>query len=226
MIRLLVFDFDGTLLDTETPDYDSLASIYSEHGCELPLEFWALSLGTNPSPVDLFENLEMQIGQPVDREKWQSERKRRFYSLVEKEDPRPGIISLLGEVKSKGIAIGLASSAGRDWVEKHLNRTGLRDYFQCVRTVEDVTQAKPAPDLYLSVLDFFGIAGHEALAIEDSPNGVTAAKRAGLYCAAVPNPITSRLSLNGADIHLDSLAGISLVDLEAHLRNALAGRKQ
>ncbi|MBW7939674.1 MAG: HAD family phosphatase [Candidatus Omnitrophica bacterium] len=159
MIRLLVFDFDGTLLDTETPDYDSLASIYSEHGCELPLEFWALSLGTNPSPVDLFENLEMQIAHPVDREKWQSERKRRFYSLVEKEDPRPGIISLLGEVKSKGIAIGLASSAGRDWVEKHLNRTGLRDYFQCVRTVEDVIQAKPAPDLYLSVLDFFGIAG-------------------------------------------------------------------
>lgn len=213
MIRLLVFDFDGTLLDTETPDYESLASIYREYGCELPLEFWALSLGTNPSPVNLFENLELQIGHPLDREKLNAERKRRFYELVDKEEPRPGIIPLLRDAQSKGIHIGLASSAGRDWVVKHLQRSGLANYFTCIRTFEDVKQAKPSPELYLSVLEFFAFAGNEALAIEDSPNGITAAKRAGLYCAAVPNGITSKLALNGADIHLDSLDGITIDDL-------------
>jgi len=76
-----------------------------------------------------------------------------------------------------------------------------------------VTNAKPEPDLYIAVLDCLGVAAAEAFAIEDSPNGVAAAKRAGMRCVAIPNSITARLDLSQADLILTSLAAFSLTQL-------------
>jgi beta-phosphoglucomutase-like phosphatase (HAD superfamily) len=107
----------------------------------------------------------------------------------------------------------VASSSTRDWVSGHLDRLGILGRFDCVRCRDDVTNAKPAPDLYIAVLDCLGVSASEALAIEDSPNGVIAAKRAGMRCVAIPNSITSRLDLSAADLVLRSLAEVTLQDL-------------
>jgi beta-phosphoglucomutase-like phosphatase (HAD superfamily) len=79
-----------------------------------------------------------------------------------------------------------------------------------VRCRDDVSNAKPAPDLYIAALDSLGVSPLEALAIEDSPNGVIAAKQAGMLCVAVPNSITARLDLSHADLVLRSLSDVSL----------------
>jgi beta-phosphoglucomutase-like phosphatase (HAD superfamily) len=76
-----------------------------------------------------------------------------------------------------------------------------------------VASAKPDPDLYLAVLDCLGVTAAEAIAIEDSPNGVAAAKRAGLRCVAIPNSITARLDLSRADLILSSLAELTVGQL-------------
>jgi beta-phosphoglucomutase-like phosphatase (HAD superfamily) len=98
-------------------------------------------------------------------------------------------------------------------VTGHLERVGLGSVWDCVRCRDDVREAKPAPDLYLAALECMGLAAAEAVAIEDSPNGIAAAKAAGLLCVAVPGPLTQATDLGQADLHLSSLAELPLAEL-------------
>jgi len=104
-----------------------------------------------------------------------------------------------------GPTLAIASSS-RKWVEGHLLRLGLLDRFHILRCSGDVPRVKPDPALCLAVLEATAVRAGDALALEDSPNGVLAAKRAGLACAAVPNALTARLDLGAADLRLASLA--------------------
>jgi HAD superfamily hydrolase (TIGR01509 family) len=125
----------------------------------------------------------------------------------------PGVVERIDEAKAMGLKLGVASSSTVDWVRGHLVRLGIFDRFDCVRCRDDVANAKPEPDLYLAVLECLGVDASEALAIEDSPNGVLAAKRAGMRSVAIPNSITARLDLGQADVLLGSLAEVTLAEL-------------
>ena len=92
----------------------------------------------------------------------------------------------------------------------HLRRLELLHYFHTTKCFEDTEAHKPEPEPYRSVLDALGVSPHEAVAFEDSPKGVTAARAAGIFCVAVPNPVTCRLALEHADHRLASLAEDSL----------------
>jgi HAD superfamily hydrolase (TIGR01509 family) len=134
----------------------------------------------------------------------------------------PGVVEHLDAAKAAGLKVGVASSSTLEWVRGHLARLGILDRFDCVRCRDDVTNVKPEPDLYVAVLECLGVAASEAIAIEDSPNGVLAAKRAGMRCIAIPNSITARLDLGQADVVLGSLAEVTLAELLR--RVAPAGR--
>lgn len=125
----------------------------------------------------------------------------------------PGVVEHLEAAKSIGLKLGVASSSTRDWVRGHLARLGILERFDCLRCRDDVANAKPDPDLYIAVLECLGVLASEAIAVEDSPNGVMAAKRAGLRCVAIPNSITARLDLGQADVLLGSLADVTLAEL-------------
>jgi HAD superfamily hydrolase (TIGR01509 family) len=125
----------------------------------------------------------------------------------------PGVVEHLDAAKASGFTVGVASSSTREWVSGHLARLGILDRFDCVRCRDDVTNVKPEPDLYLAVLECLGVGASDAIAIEDSPNGVLAAKRAGMRCVAIPNAITARLDLSQADLVLGSLAELTLAEL-------------
>ncbi|HEY6408189.1 MAG TPA: HAD-IA family hydrolase, partial [Ktedonobacteraceae bacterium] len=112
-----------------------------------------------------------------------------------------------------GLKIGVASSSGHEWVDSHLARLGLIDYFDSIKCYDDVKHTKPDPELYLAVLTALGVQGYQAIALEDSPNGVIAAQRAGIFCVAVPNPVTRQLSLDHADLYLSSLSDVPLEEL-------------
>jgi beta-phosphoglucomutase-like phosphatase (HAD superfamily) len=116
----------------------------------------------------------------------------------------------IAEAQRLGLKLGVASSSPLDWVEGHLTRLGLVDHFEAIRSADDVPRTKPDPALYVTALDALGVRAEEAIALEDSPHGVTAANRAGIYCVAVPNALTGRLSLDHADRVLSSLADLPL----------------
>jgi HAD superfamily hydrolase (TIGR01509 family) len=216
--KALVFDFDGLILDTEGPDFQSWQECYAEHGCELPLDVWAHCIGVPAKVFDPAAHLETLAGRPLNAEALRRTRRERFYELLEGQTPLDGVETCLRDATRLGLGLAVASSATRDWVVPHLERHGLLHYFQSIRCCEDVPRAKPHPDLFLAAVGALGVKPEEAVAFEDSPNGIRAAKRAGLYCVAVPNPVTRQLPLDEADLVLSSLAELPLEELLARLQ--------
>jgi HAD superfamily hydrolase (TIGR01509 family) len=216
MIRALVFDFDGLILDTEVPIYRAWAEIYEEHGQQLELELWQNVIGRGPGYFDPLAALERRLGYPLDREAIQARRRRRELELVERLTVQPGVREWHAQARSMGARVGVASSSSRAWVTRHLQRLGLNQW-DCIRCRDDVTQAKPAPDVYLSVLECLGLRPEEALAVEDSAAGVAAAKTAGMHCVAVPSALTTGHDLRRADLVLRSLTERSFAEVAAEV---------
>jgi HAD superfamily hydrolase (TIGR01509 family) len=212
VIRAIVFDFDGLILDTEEPIYRSWLEVYEAHGEALPFERWVQIVGSTTAQFHPQHHLEERLGRPLSQDVVEQRINRRT-QLILAQELLPGIVQHIESAKTLGLKLGVASSSTRDWVSGHLDRLGILGRFDCVRCRDDVDNAKPAPDLYTAVLDCLGVSPSEAVAIEDSPNGVIAAKSAGMLCVAVPNKITARLDLSHADVVLRSLSEVALPDL-------------
>jgi HAD superfamily hydrolase (TIGR01509 family) len=212
VIRAVVFDFDGLILDTEEPVYRSWLEVYEAHGEELPFERWVQIVGSTTTGFHPQHHLEERLGRTLPKEVLDRRVGRRT-ELVLAQKLLPGVVEHIEAAKSMGLKVGVASSSTRDWVRGHLARLGILESFDCLRCRDDVASAKPEPDLYIAVLECLGVLASEAIAVEDSPNGVMAAKRAGLRCVAIPNSITARLDLGQADLVLGSLADVTLAEL-------------
>ena len=125
----------------------------------------------------------------------------------------------LDEADALGLPLAIASSSPREWVAEHLENLGLLARFAAIACFGDDLAGKPAPDTYLAACAAIGVEPRDAIAIEDSPHGVTAAKAAGLWCIAVPHAITARLDLSHADLRLSSLADVTLREVLARARS-------
>lgn len=213
MIRALIFDFDGLILETEGPSYQSWVEVYQSFGQSLPFSTWSTIIGTTQGEFDPIVELRRLVNDKVDWERVDSTRRTRENELNEIQPIMPGVEDYLRDARRLGLKIGVASSSSCEWVVGHLTRLGLREWFDCICTSNDVVRVKPYPELYLSVLDRLKVEADEAIALEDSPNGIRAAKEAGLFCVAVPNPLTSQLVLGEADLQLGSLAEMPLEKL-------------
>ena len=212
--RGLLFDFDGLLVDTETPARLVWEELYREHGHELPQEKWATLVGTIGARFDPLGHLQELVGEQLDEEAFDTRRREREYALTDREELRPGVEEYFAEAERLGLRTAVVSSSDTNWIERHLGRLGLLvGLVAIVAANGDAERAKPRPDLYLEALDQLGLRPSEAIAFEDSPTGVSAAKAAGLVCVAVPNPITATLALDDADLVLESLADVPLAEL-------------
>ena len=212
-IQAIIFDFDGTIVDTELPEYQSWCEVYRRHGCELPVDVWGAAIGTGDGPFDPYAYLESLSRRRVERQTIRSARQRRVRDLIADQGPCPGVEAHLRAAKKQGLKVGLASSSPLNWVGPQLARLGLTDFFQAVSTSDNVAKTKPDPELYCRTLATLQVDPKEAIAIEDSPNGVQAAVAAGIFCVAVPNKVTSQLKIQGAHLTLESLASMSLGEL-------------
>ncbi|MTT30451.1 HAD-IA family hydrolase [Terrilactibacillus sp. BCM23-1] len=209
MIKAVVFDFDGVIMDSETVMYKTMREMYQKYGIDLPLEVWWKAVGTHGG-FDPIAYLEEQTGKRIDSDSFYKERDELFLSRAQKETPLPGVEALIKTIDSLGLKIGLATSSEAGWAEGHLKRLGLRDYFSCIRTAGDVEKVKPDPALYLQAVKCLGVEPHEALAIEDSYNGSLGAKNAGLYCVVVPNFVTKNMTFDHVDHRLDTLENVQI----------------
>jgi HAD superfamily hydrolase (TIGR01509 family) len=219
-LRALLFDFDGLIVDTETPSLASWQELYREHGQELTLDRWAAAVGTigGFDPVAYLREL---VG-PVDLSDALTRRRARDLELSEIEGLRPGVVDYLEEARRRGLATAIVSSSSRSWVDGHLARLERAEHFDEIVTADgDPARAKPLPVLYLETLERLEVEAAEAVAFEDSPNGVAAARAAGIFCVAVPNGVTASLGLDEADLVVPSLAELPferLLGLAANVR--------
>ena len=127
----------------------------------------------------------------------------------------PGVLDYLRDAGRLGLKLAIASSSPHSWVDMHAKRLGIFDYFDKVICADDVAagRTKPNPDLFLSALERLRVPKEAVVVFEDSPHGVTAARRAGICVVAVPNPLTSTLVIEGANLTLTSLKDLSLQEL-------------
>ncbi|SDW65216.1 HAD family phosphatase [Paenibacillus sp. CF384] len=212
-IRAIVFDFDGTLVDTESCEYEVFCKIYEEHGHVLELEKWAVCVGTIGGPFNPYDDLQELTGKVLDRNALRERFKVLHEESLREVKLRLGVLGLLDEAKQLGLRIGLASSSDRKWIDRHLREQGIADYFEAIYTRDDVELVKPDPTLYRLAVEALGVQPFEAVAVEDSLNGLKAAKAAGMKAIAVPNPITSHMDLSQADIQITGYENLTLAGL-------------
>src|SRR5947208_16241965 len=191
-IRGLLFDFDGLLVDTETPSRLVWEELYREHGHELPHDRWATLIGTIGAPFDPFGHLEELLGRRLDEQALTTRRRAREYELIDLEELRPGVEEYFAAAERLGLRTAPVRRSDDDWIARHLGRLGHLEALDTVVAANgDTARAKPRPDLYREALDRLGLQPHEAIAFEDSPNGVPAGTAGGRLCMAVANPRTA-----------------------------------
>jgi HAD superfamily hydrolase (TIGR01509 family) len=213
-LRCVIFDFDGIILDTELPEFTAWCEIYESHGQTLGHDKWSLAIGTR-NGFDPYAHLETLSGAQIDRPATRALHSKRSRELISALELLDGVETRLDEAKALGLRIGMASSSDRGWIEEHLGRFGLTSRFDVIRCCSDGLPAKPNPALYVAAVRDLGCEPREAAAFEDSPNGIAAAKAAGVYCIAVPNEMTSVLDLSAADLIVPSLAEVSLARISS-----------
>jgi HAD superfamily hydrolase (TIGR01509 family) len=213
-MKALIFDFDGTIIDTEMPDYLAWQEVYQYFGHQLPLEKWASIVGgSSASNFDPYTYLETLVGNSIDHENLWIKKRQRVAGLIEKAPILPGIIDMLKAAKKLDMGLAIASSSSYSWVSGNLHRIGLFDYFDVICTSDDVVNTKPDPSLFLLAAKKLNVDPSEAIVFEDSPNGVLAANTAGIVVVAIPNPLTAKLDLSHADYQVSSLDKLPLKEL-------------
>ncbi len=211
-IRAVVLDFDGLIVDTETPIYEAWLEAYRRHGHELGLDLWQHSLGTHGG-FDPLAHLDSLCGGTLDRAALLAEVKQTTARGCEDLPLLPGVEALLRDARELGIGRACASSSSSGWVEGWLARHGIRELFDVVATRDHVARVKPDPELFLLAASRLGVPPGSCLVFEDSANGMRAAIAAGMRCVAVPNELTRRIERPAVDLVVGSLAERPLAEI-------------
>ena len=194
MIKAIIFDFDGLIVDTETYEILSYQQIYEDHQIPFPHQRWLENIGTQGT-FNPFDEL-LRAKNELVLEKLNLERNAKYELLTKNIQPREGVLDYLIRGKELGLKIAIASSSSKKWVTTYLEKLGLLPYFDCIHTSDDVEKVKPDPELYIKTIEYFNLQPKEAIVFEDSANGSLAAIRAEIPCVIVPNETTSTLTFH------------------------------
>ena len=217
----VVLDFDGLIVDTETPIFEAWLAAYRRRGQPLGLEEWQHALGTHGG-FDPLEHLDALLGGTLDREAVLAEVKEATAAGCEGRPLLPGVLPLLRDARALGLGRAVASSSSCGWVDGWLRRHGIRELLDVVVARDDVRKVKPDPELFLLAASRLGVDPASCVVFEDSPNGMRAALAAGMRCVAVPNALTRPLARPAVDLVLESLAERPLAGIVEALATAPA----
>ncbi|HKB13152.1 MAG TPA: HAD-IA family hydrolase [Vicinamibacterales bacterium] len=215
-IAAVVFDFDGIVLDSETPEYESHRRIYERCGVPLTVADWCEAIGVwNEGHVDRrFETLRSRSRDAPPLDEYVAERQRIFQMLLPLR-PMRGIHELLLALEAAGIPAAIASTSRAGWVIPAAERIGVRDLFDAVVTGDEVPRRKPAPDVYLEAARRLDVDPSDSVAIEDSAPGVTAARAAGMTVVAIPHWLTATHDVSAAHLQVAHAGELSVERLAA-----------
>jgi len=205
-MRAILYDLDGTLIDSETAGLVSWTEVFRAHGCSLDEQLWLAEVAAGRGPCMPNAELEAAVGRRID---WAEVEQKRLVRRDELLTARPGAVEHLARASDLGLATALVTNAPGWWVEQQLGRNGLDEHrFDAIVTGHAGLPRKPAPEVYLTALELLEMDPADAVCLEDSPVGIAAAVAAGVACVAVANEVTRRLDLRAADLVVDSLTEV------------------
>lgn len=205
-LRALLFDFDGLIVDTEWAIYSAWKQTFLDHGHSLPLETFNQCIGTNFDTWSPKTHLEDLTGNSIDWHLLDDARQASIERELEGAPPMPGIPDAVNAAKAAGHKVAVVSSSSHHWVDGWLEKIGLFELFDTIVCRDDAERIKPAPDLYLVAARQLELDPATCLVIEDSINGIKAAKAAGMPNVAIPNRVTEACDFSLADRVIKSAA--------------------
>jgi HAD superfamily hydrolase (TIGR01509 family) len=217
MLKAVILDFDGTILDTETPEYKIWEEIFQEYNQILPLELWVKYIGTTWGSFDPGLYLQELCHVNIDVKEIKSFAREKYLQILDISPLRPGVEELITTLADESIPVALASSSPFHWIKLHLEYRGLLEKFSFISTADDVRVVKPAPDIYINLLNKMMLLPEDVITFEDSPNGIKSAKSAGIFSIAVPNDITMHTDLSDANMIVSSIKDIPFSELKVLL---------
>ncbi|BEL02260.1 HAD family hydrolase [Actinoplanes sichuanensis] len=219
VIKALIFDFDGLLMDTETTLLDSWRAEWTRHGLRLDESTFFADHGGDTTD-DQYALLAAAAGPGFDRAASHARRTAYRNERHRSLGLTAGMADWLREAEGLGLRLAVASSSRREWVAGHLARTGDLARFEVLACGDEVAGHKPDPAVYRLALDRLGLPPEAAVAFEDTPHGVSAAVAAGLRCVAIPNLYAHNARFGQATKLLQSAADCTLATLLADLEAA------
>ncbi|MBI1882239.1 MAG: HAD family phosphatase [Chloroflexi bacterium] len=201
----IIFDHDGTLVDTERADLESCRILYQEHGVQFSEEYWAKHIVGYLGGYDVvLDDLAGRNGHGPTREAVWNRLKELWAITSETVELMPGVADLLPQLHALGYPLAVATASDREWVKRWFTQFDLWPYFQAIATSDDVARSKPAPDVYLFAAAQLGVKPERCLVFEDSLPGLSAAKAAGMTVVVNPALHTRTLDYSLADAVIDS----------------------
>jgi HAD superfamily hydrolase (TIGR01509 family) len=208
----VIFDFDGTILDSETPEYESHKRVCADHGVHLSEDDWCSGIGIVKPDMHWFDWLCARSAAPPAFERFREATRAHFREMVRME-PMPGISALIGALVAAGVPRAIGSTAPAGWVLRALDELQLAPTFDVIVTGDQVERGKPAPDVYLEAARRLKRAPAQCVAIEDSGPGVAAAKAAGMKTVAIPHALSRTHRFDGTDLQVHTAADLTIDDL-------------
>jgi HAD superfamily hydrolase (TIGR01509 family) len=208
-VRALLLDFDGVICDTERAARRSWQELYEELGLRFPPPLWRKMIGRPEGESEALADLAARLGWSLDAAS-RARRRRRKAALAAQEPLRPGVAELTATAVTRGLSLAIVSSSPSAWIHEHLVRLGVSDRFDVIVTGDEVTHPKPAADPYQLALARLGLSCDEAVAFEDSPPGIQAARAAGVRSVAVPSSVADPADLRAADLVLENVLAYRL----------------
>jgi HAD superfamily hydrolase (TIGR01509 family) len=203
--KAVLFDFDGVLVDTEWAIYQAWRRTFLEHGHDLPLEIYTRCIGSDFDTWSPKTHLEELTGRAFDWHDLDARRQQEIMADLDDAGAMAGVENFLEKIAAHTLPVAVVSSSSHRWVDGWLGKLGLAGCFETTVCRGDAPRIKPAPDLYLEAARRLAVEPGGCLVIEDSHNGLLAARAAGMRVWVVPNRVTRHSDFTMADMTADSL---------------------
>jgi beta-phosphoglucomutase family hydrolase len=196
----VIFDMDGVLVNSEPHHIVLEKRLFNDIGIVVSEEEHLSYMGKPAARMwqEIKQNKGLKNSQKELTEKHR-EAAGRYFEELDKLEPEEGLIELLEELYSRNIPLAVASSSTKNIIDIILRKTGLRDFFKVVVSAEDVENGKPSPDIFLHAAELLGVKPEKCVVIEDSQNGIKAAKAAGMFCVAYIGTTDGNADTGNAD---------------------------
>jgi beta-phosphoglucomutase family hydrolase len=208
--KAVIFDMDGVLVNSEPFYVEVEQSNFGQLGLEISEEEHQTYQGTATDRMWQLIKERHGIEQSVDElVEMTNSLVTPYFNSLEKMEPMPGVEQLIKKLKKRGIPLALASSSYPDVIEIILQKTGLKKYFDAVVSSQEVGASKPEPDIFLFTAKKLGVPPEKCIVIEDSTNGIKAAKAAGMFCIAFAGPGSELQDQTRADLIIGDFEELS-----------------
>jgi len=216
MLRAVIFDMDGVLIDSQPYHFAVEDKMCREMGIDVSLEESLSFVGMAGAKVWGYLKNKFALQESIDELlAFENKARTAYFSSLENLQPIPGVVELLNVLKQHNIKTALASSSSAEVIEIFLSKMGLKDFFQHITNGDAVENGKPDPDIFLYTATALGENPSDCLVIEDSANGVKAAKLAGMKCIGFRNKNSGDQDLSLADMVIDDFRKVDLEIIES-----------